>query len=277
MYELPEIETLRRDLEREIAGRKIKSVEINSLKSIPGHRTKKPVTDLLEGAKVVVVERHGLDLVVHLDNDNVLVFRLGENSRLQRCTSKTKTDSDTEMVVTFTQGGDLRFADTGGSGEVHVVPAEELIDLVGTPEQRGLDLLARPVSWVDFGRLLMKRDEPLKRLSTDPDVFVGIGPIYSDEILFDAGLRYDRPASELSMQELRRLNRSVAGILFDAVKYRGTDLEERPFIDLSGKPGEYGEHLAVYGRAGELSPRSWTPIKKAQFEGRTVYYCSTQV
>jgi formamidopyrimidine-DNA glycosylase len=153
----------------------------------------------------------------------------------------------------------------------------ELEALIGTPEERGLDLLVRPISWIEFGGHILRRTEPLKTLLTDPSVFVGIGPIYSDEILFDAGIRYDRPASGLSMQELRRLYRSVVGILHDAIKYRGTSLAERPFLDLSGKPGEYADHLAVYGKAGELSPRSRLPIEKAQFRGMTVYYCSTQV
>ena len=97
------------------------------------------------------------------------------------------------------------------------------------------------------------------------------------EILFDAGLRYNRTADSLSMQELRRLYRSVVGILHDAIKYRGVSLDERPFLDLAGNPGEYTEHLAVYGKAGELSPRSRLPIEKATFKGKTVFYCSTQV
>ncbi len=81
----------------------------------------------------------------------------------------------------------------------------------------------------------------------------------------------------MTTQEVRRLNRSVVGILNDAIKYRGTSLENRPFHDLAGVAGDFGDHLAVYGRAGELSPRSRLPIEKATFKKRTVYFCSTQV
>ncbi len=277
MLELPEIETLRRDLEREIVGRKIKTIEVQSLKSVPEIRTKKGVSEALEGTKIVVVERHGLALVATLDNDHALVMQLGERGRLQRCPSKVKIDPETVLTITFTQGGDLRVLDSKASARIDIVPLAELEVLIGTPEERGLDPLVRPISWIEFGSYILRRNEPLKLLLTDPKVFVGIGPIYSDEILFDAGIRFDRPASGLSLQELRRLYRSVVGILHDAIKYRGTSLPDRPFTDLAGKPGEYAEHLAVYGKQGELSPRSRLPIEKTTFKGLTVYYCSTQV
>lgn len=277
MLELPEIETLRRDLEREIVSKKIKAVEVQSLKAIPHLRTKKAVSEALEGAKVLGVERHGLAIVATLDNDHLLVMQLGEHGRLQRCASKVKPDPETVVTFTFTQGGDLRVLDKKASARIDIVTSEELAGLIGTPAERGLDLLVRPISWIEFGGHILRRSEPLKVLLTDQSVFVGIGPIYSDEILFDAGIKYDRPASGLSMQELRRLYRSVVGILHDAIKYRGTSIPVRPFIDLAGKPGEYGEHLAVYGKEGELSPRSRTPIEKSTFKGMTVYYCSTQV
>jgi formamidopyrimidine-DNA glycosylase len=275
--ELPEIETLRRDLEREIAGRKIKSTDVKSLKSLPRHRTKKAFAENLEGAKINIVERHGLFIVIQLNNEHSLVIELGPNGRLQKCASKTKPDADIVITITFTQGGDLRIADKDGSTKVSVVSEEEFSEVVPPEEERGLDLLVRPISWIEFGRLVLKRREPLKVLLTDPKVFVGIGPVYSDEILFDAVLKYDRPADSLSMQELRRLYRSVVGILHDAIKYRGVSLESRPFFDLAGNPGEYTDHLAVYGKAGELSPRSRLPLRKAQFKGQTVYFCETQV
>jgi formamidopyrimidine-DNA glycosylase len=118
---------------------------------------------------------------------------------------------------------------------------------------------------------------PLKLLLTDPEVFVGIGDIYSNEILFDSGLRHDRVSAELSTQEIRRLYRSVVGIMHDAIKYRGTSLEDRPFVDLTGSPGEFADHLAVYGKQGELSPRSREPIQKTSFKHQVVFYCNTQV
>ncbi len=275
--ELPEIETLRRDLERDIVGRKVKTVDVKGLKSLEGHKTKKSFTELLEGAKVDTVERIGLIMVFGMNNEHTLLVTLGESGRLERCPTRTKSASDIEIAITFTQGGDLRIADKKGSNVIAVVPNEELDERLPDPETTGLDLMASPLSWIDFGRFVLRKSVPLKVLLTDPGSFVGIGDIYSDEILFDAGLKYDRLSNELTTQEVRRLYRSVVGILFDAIKYRGTSLDSRPFLDLAGEPGDFAQHLAVYGKVGELSPRSRLPIEKATFKGRTVFFCSTQV
>lgn len=277
ILELPEIETLRRDLERETATRKIKAVEVVVLKSFPGIKQKKDLGTNLVGAKVVTAERHGLLLVLRLDNEHSLVMSLGENGRLERVASREKQADDIVGVITFTQGGDLRIADKKGSSSVRVVHDDDLDEVLPTEEEMGLDLLEHPLSWVDFGRMMKARKTPLKLLLTDPEVFVGIGDIYSNEILFDAGLRHDRVSAELSTQEIRRLYRSVVGIMHDAIKYRGTSLEDRPFLDLTGSPGEFADHLAVYGKQGELSPRSREPIQKTSFKHQVVFYCNTQV
>jgi len=275
--ELPEIETLRRDLERDIVGRKIKSAEALVLKSFEGIRTKADFGKHLVGAKVEAVGRSGLAIIITLDNEYNIVVKLGENGRLEKVPTREDIASDIVGVITFTQTGDLRIADKKGSSSIHVVHDDDVVSALPPPEERGLDLLESPLSWVEFGRLVVNYDMPLKLLLTDPAVFVGIGDVYSNEILFDAGLRHDRSSSSLSTQEIRRLYRSVVGIMHDAIKYRGTSLEERPFLDLHGEPGEYGDHLAVFGKTGELSPRSREPIRKTSFKHQVVYYCNTQV
>lgn len=275
--ELPEIETLKRDLERDAVGRKIKTADVRSLKSLPEHRTKKSFSSLVEGAKVDAVERVGLAIVLTLNNEHTLVISLGETGSLQRCPSKVAVESKTAVILTFTQGGDLRIIDVDGSSAVTALPTEEVETILLPAAERGLDLLADPISWVDFSYFVRGQSDPLRLLLVDPANFVGIGDIYADEILFDAGLRYDRGADQLTTMEVRRLHRSLVGVLHDAIKYRGTSLENRPFIDLNGAPGEFADHLAVYGKNGDLSPRNRQPIQKAQFKGKTVYFCGTQV
>jgi formamidopyrimidine-DNA glycosylase len=275
--ELPEIETLRRDLEREAVGKKIKSAEAVLLKSLPRHKTRKSFEDSLTGAKITAAERVGLQLLLRLDNDHTLVIALGENGRITRAASKDKHTEDTVAVITLDKVGDLRILDKNGTSAIHAVTNDELASVLPDPSQLGLDLHVKPVSWVEFGRLVMSKRMPLKLLLTDESIFIGIGEIYSNEILFDAGLRHDRMCTELSTQEIRRLYRAVVGILHDAIKYGGTSLQDRPFMDLAGKAGEYHEHLSVYGRAGELSPRSRVPIQKTSFKHHIVYFCNTQV
>lgn len=275
--ELPEIETLRRDLEREAVGKKIKSAEALVLKSLPHHKTRKSFEEPVTGAKVTGVERLGLDLLVRLDNDHIMVIRLGANGRIVRAVPKDPRTDDVAVVLNIDKVGEIRIIDVDGSSSVAVVAADDFDQLATSPNGLGLDLHAKPVSWVEFGRLVLSKRMPLRLLLTDETVFVGIGEIYANEILFDAGLRHDRMAGDLSTQEIRRLYRSFVGILHDAIKHGGTSLQDRPFADLSGKAGEYRDHLAVYGRAGQLSPRSRVPIQKTSFKHQVVFYCNTQV
>ncbi len=275
--ELPEIETLRRDLEREFAGRKVKGCDVEVLKTFPGLKTKADLGKALTGAKVEQVTRHGLIIVIAFDNETSVLVTLGENGRLEKKTGKDKASPDLVGAINFTQGGNLHIIDKKGSSSVVVVADEDLAETLPDPSTMGLDLLSEPLSWVDFGRLMHAEDTALRLLLVDPMVFVGIGEIYANEILFDSGLRHDRTSAGLSTQEIRRLYRSVVGILHDAIKYRGTSLEERPFADLSGAPGEFADHLAVYDKAGEPSARSREPIKKTSFKHQVVFYCTTQV
>ncbi|MEL6983271.1 MAG: DNA-formamidopyrimidine glycosylase family protein, partial [Actinomycetota bacterium] len=170
--ELPEIETLRRDLERDTAGRKIKSAEAVVLKPL-GVKQRKDFDKNMVGAKVVTAERQGLHILIRLDNEHTIVLTLGEFGRLERTTSKEARADDIAAVITFTQGGDLRFADKKGSSSLQVVADEELESVLPTPDQVGLDLLESPLSWVDFGRMMLGYKTPLKLLLTDPSVFVG--------------------------------------------------------------------------------------------------------
>ncbi len=275
--ELPEIETLRRDLEREVVGRKVKSAQAVVMKSLVGIKTKADFEKQIVGAKIEAVGRSGMAIIITLDNEMNIVVQLGENGRMEKKATREENAADIVAVITFTQGGDLRIADKKGSSSIQIVHDDDVESALPPPEERGLDLLESPLSWVEFGRIVVNQDTPLKLLLTDPSVFIGIGDIYSNEILFDAGLRHDRSSSTLSTQEIRRLYRSVVGTMHDAIKYRGTSLDERPFADLHGEPGEYGDHLAVFGKTGELSPRSREPIKKTSFKHQVVYYCGTQV
>lgn len=277
VYELPEIETVRRDLEREIVGRKIKMVEAASMKCLVRYRSRKAFASEIEGAKITEVRRAGLYLVIGLNTGSLLMVSLGSSGSPRRNANKNPRVSGTEVVISFTQYGQLRFVDTEGTGEMFVVPGDSLDEVLPGISAYGMDPVATPVSWTDMGRQILQRNGKLKAVLTDDTFVVGIGNIYADEILFEAGLRHDRMCSTLSTQEIRRLHRSLVGTLHEAMKYRGTSVPARPFVDPFGKSGNYAGHLKVWGRQGQLSERSRTPIKRVKFRGVWTYYCDTQV
>lgn len=274
--ELPEIETLRRDCEREFLTRKVKDVEINSMAIFPKNRTKKEVQDLLIGAKVEEVLRIGMYLVFVFDNEKNLVIKMSDEAKLTK--NFKEFDGVLKFALHFTQGGPLQLSEPKDSlSELLIVDKEDLKDATYDSDRTGFDIQSQPVSWVDFGRLLSSYKLPLKQFLTDQSIIIGIGDIYSNEILFDSGLRYDRMSNELSTQEVRRLYRAVISVLYEASRAGGTSLPDRPFTSIMGEEGQFASELVVFGRNGELSPRSRLPIEKTRFKNQVVYFCQTQV
>ena len=193
MPELPEVEVLRRDLEKEVVGKKIKSVEVTGTRSVRRHKNKKEFIALLEGRKIVSVQRRGKYLVIRLDGPEALIVHLGMSGQLLRAKSaREKAPKHTHVVIHFTQGGLLRFVDPRTFGEMFVTSYDELEKDIDELAHLGLDPLEQTMSWENFGGLIASRSTKLKTALMVQTVLAAIGNIYSDEILFEACLRWDR-------------------------------------------------------------------------------------
>ncbi|HEU5085560.1 MAG TPA: DNA-formamidopyrimidine glycosylase [Acidimicrobiales bacterium] len=273
MAELPEVETLRRQLERDVVGRKVKTVEVNDTKVIPRHSTKKQFASMLEGTKLKSLIRRGTFLIFTLDTGDRFIIRPGAKGQLRKAGAKDDLEAGTGVVITFTQGGQLRYVDPKRTGELWILTPEQVAEGVDEIELLGYDVVDQPVPWADFAKLVLSRSVKLKTLLNDEDLLAGIGDVYSDEILYDAGLRYDRLSDSLSVQEVRRLYRSVVEILHDAIKHGGTTLPDDGWRDLHGDAGGYNEYHQVYGRDGEPCRRCRDVVAKAKFGGKNTYFC----
>jgi formamidopyrimidine-DNA glycosylase len=275
MPELPEVEVVRRDLEREVVGKKVKAVDVDGMRSVRRHHNRKQFAARLVGKKIVGVERRGKYLLCKLDDDDVLVIHLGMSGQLLRAkTARDATVKHTHVVITFTQGGQLRFVDPRTFGEMFVTELDNVDKQVPELAHLGIDPLETAMSWEHFGALLAQRHGKLKPLLMDQKFLAGIGNIYSDEILWGAGLRWDRMSDSLTAQEVRRLYRSMMETLQDAVKYRGSSLADEQYVDLFGQPGEYQHHHNVYAREGEACPRCRHTIVRERVSGRSTFYCA---
>jgi formamidopyrimidine-DNA glycosylase len=295
MPELPEVETVRSSLQRELSGKKIKQVTVTNGKLTKRHASVKEYRALLEGHTIKSVGRLGKNLVIGLDSGNHLVIHLGMSGQLLRAKgTKDPKPKHTHVVIVFATGGELRFVDPRMFGELYVsiAPAEgtkvevspyarlaiggdgiamrmrvpELADL-------GIDPVEDVIGWDRFAAVLRDRTTPLKALLTDQHVICGIGNIYADEILYAAGLKYDRPSGSLSTIEVRRLHRSIGEVLAEAIKHGGSTLKDEQFVDPDGKPGGYQAFHHVYGREGEPCHRCRSPIRKLTVRGRATYFC----
>ena len=274
MPELPEVEVMRRDLEREVVGKKIKAVEVTGTRSVRRHRNRKEFITVLTGRKITAVQRRGKYLVMKLDGNDALIVHLGMSGQLLRAkTAREKAPKHTHVAITFTQGGLLRFVDPRTFGEMFVAPYDDLDQQVDELAHLGLDPLETALSWDLFGRMLAEKKTKLKPLLMDQKFIAGIGNVYSDEILFEAGLKWDRQSDSLSQQEVRRLYRAISETLNGAVKYRGSSLADEQYVDLFGKPGEYQDHHQVYGREGAACVRCRRPIQRARYSNRSTFYC----
>lgn len=276
MLELPEVEILRKDLEKEVVGKRVKDVIISTASIVrPFHRTRPQFVELLTDRKIEGARRRGAVVFLDLDEGLTWIIDPGDTSSLHRETATTDPGPDTHMVVTFTIGGAIHITDTSEevSASTGVVPTEEALEAAGIGPD-ALDPLDDNPTWPEFGRRLRAAAMPLKRFVTDPQQMVGLGRVYSDEILWEAGLAYDRMSDTLSTQEVRRFYRSMQEVIAAAMKQRDSHLEQVERETIFDDEGEVAEYLKVYGREGQPCFRCRRTIKRADLgDGVEAYHC----
>jgi formamidopyrimidine-DNA glycosylase len=294
MPELPEVETLRQDLAREVVGRKIKAVAVANGRSVRRHPSAKHFRALLEGRTIKSVGRLGKYLLLTLDSGDTLVVHLGMSGQLLRVKSvKDPKPKHTHVIITFTQGGELRYVDPRTFGELFVstpplkADGTPLSPVSGTaggdgaairkaiPElaHLGFDPIEDLMSWDRFGALLHQHHGGIKALLMDQSFTAGIGNLYSDEMLYQAGLRFDRAADSLTATEVRRLYRAIVETLADAIKHRGSSLADEQYRDLFGELGDFQGSHQVYDREGEPCRRCRNTIVRVKAGGRSTFFC----
>lgn len=274
MPELPEVETIRRDLEKEVIDKKIKTVDVHGSRTTRRHEKKNEFIDRLIGKKIKEIRRRGKYLLMHLDSGEVLVVHLGMSGQLLRAKSaKEPLEKHTHVVIDFTQAGQLRFVDPRTFGEMFVTEPDDIEKAIPELAHLGFDPIDDAVSWVEFGAMLKARKQKLKTLLTDQEFLAGIGNMYADEILWESGLKWDRSSEGLTSNEVRRLYRAMTEILQEAIKHRGSSLADEQYRDLFGEVGRYQSEHRVYDRDGEPCPRCRTPIEREKTGSRSTFFC----
>jgi formamidopyrimidine-DNA glycosylase len=272
MPELPEVETIRRDLEKEAVGKRIKSVEVHGLRSIRRHPKKKDFISRLEDQKIDAVTRRGKNLMISV-GDDWLVVHLGMSGQLLKAVPKDPMLKHTHVIITFSVGGQLRYVDPRTFGEMFVVSKENLRKECPELAAMGFDPIEDAMSWQEFGGQLHNRKVKLKNLMMDQKFIAGVGNIYSDEILWAAGLRPDRSSETVSTQEVRRLYRSMGEVLQDAIKMRGSSLADEQYRDLFGRVGTFQNEHNAYAREGQSCKRCRHTIERIKWGGRSAFFC----
>ena len=275
MSHLPEIEVLRKDLDKEVVGKRIKDATVKIAGLVRRHRNRPDFVAAVVGRKIEAVRRRGVWVLVDFDDATSLCVKLGPEGSLTRETANADPGGQTQVVLTFTTGGALHLVDPDKAAELFVLPTDAIEgheDLA----PGGIDPLAGTFTWHAFGQQLTSRKQPLKTLLLDETFVLGLGDLYADEILWSAGLGGARTSEGLSSQEVRRLYRALFEVLYEAVKQGGTSESTAAgdHTDLFGEPGEYGSHLNVHGRDGQPCPRCRRPIAHEDLgDGVWLYHC----
>ena len=275
MPELPEVEVVRRDLEREVVGKKIKAVDVDGMRAVRRHHNRKQFTSRLGRPQDHRRSNGGASTCSCSSTATTCSsIHLGMSGQLLRAkSSREPTAKHTHVVITFTQGGQLRFVDPRTFGEMFVTESDtvekQVTELAHLGHRPARDARCRGST---SATMLAQRHAKLKPLLMDQKFIAGIGNIYSDEILWGAGLRWDRMSDALTSEEVRRLYRSMMETLQEAVKHRGSSLADEQYVDLFGRPGEYQHFHNVYAREGLACPRCRHVIVRERVSGRSTFY-----
>jgi len=261
MPELPEVETIKNDLQQAITGKKIVKVDIINpkvirepaplafKKSLEGQTIK----NILRRAKLLIFElSNGLDLTIHLKMTGQLVYPGGS----QR----------SRVAFHLSPGQIMDFNDDRLFGELRLVSDWKKLKFV-----RGLGPEPFDLTFADFKDMLSKKKTKIKPLLMDQSFISGIGNLYAAEILFRAKIHPQRPAQSLTGGEKVTLYKEIKSVLKNAIKHGGSSVDD--YVRLSGKPGDYRRFHRVYGRSGKPCFVCRSPIKRIAQGGRGTYFC----
>lgn len=267
MPELPEVETIRRDLLQLVLNKKITGMEIFLPRMIRRHRSAKEITNRTVGRKVGRLERRGKSLLFFLNGD-VLVIHLGMTGQILFSTKEHPFERDkyTHVVISFDKDDRLLFKDVRQFGQMYVIKKDGL--------EESLELGPEPLATnftLEALQKILSASTKIKPLLMDQKKIAGIGNIYSDEILFEAKIHPLRPANSLSKEETERLYRAIPKILKEGIKYRGTSVDA--YVNALGRQGSYARRHRVYRREGEPCLVCRTKIKRITLGGRSAHFC----
>lgn len=268
MPELPEVETVRRALERHAAGRIVTSVRGRSV------QMRRPLdVDLLRrklvGSGLAAIRRRGKFLLVDLDTPGTLLVHLGMSGRLMLSDPASEQPPHTHLAVGLNDRFELRLVDPRRFGLV------DWLEPGGETHDPSLSILGIEPLESDIVRELPPRlhttRAPLKTALLDQRLVAGVGNIYATEALWRAGVRPSRPGRRTAIGRLERLSEEVRSVLAEAVEQGGTTI--RDFATPEGNFGYFAVRLQAYGRRGLPCARCGVVLADSRIGGRSTVWC----
>ncbi len=268
MPELPEVETIRYDIDKYLSGYVVSDLSIYHDKMIVSDKDK--FINTVVGAKIIGVSRKAKLMIFDLGQLNYMLVHLKMTGRLLIREKGVALDRWTKVIFHLEKGEkskELRFADQRMFGYLKLVDEKELKNLLSGYGPEPLTDLSRD----HFKKMLMSKRIAIKKILLDQSLISGIGNIYANDALYLARIHPERLGSSLSDQEIKNLFDAIEVVLKNGLKYRGAS--DNSYLDAFGEKGEYQEHFLVYGRQGNSCLNCKSKIIRYKYAGRGTFIC----
>lgn len=270
MPELPEVETVRRGLEKLVKNKKIKNVQVLWPRII--EQPEVPIFEAtLIGETIESIGRRGKFLIFHLSHYE-MISHLRMEGKYQYFEKEEPIDKHTHVIFTFEDGSQLRYHDVRKFGRMTIVEKGSSNTYKGILKL-GPEPLPDLFLLKDFTEGLQKSHKAIKPLLLDQKLVTGLGNIYVDEALWEAKIHPEQPADSLRPKEIKLLRQAIIDVLSRAIEAGGTTI--RSYLNALGESGSFQVALHVYGQTGEACVRCQTPIVKTKVAQRGTHYCPT--
>ena len=266
MPELPEVETIKRDLTKSLPGQVITDVQVYDDRVIHGCSAA-AFRETISGSSVKAIARRGKAIIITLSNDKYLVVQVMMTGQLIFSAAFTAMPM-TKITFSLSNGRYLHYNDQRLFGRLQIVGDPREIPYLQTI---GPEPLSREFQVAWLSGQLKKRSMPIKTLLLNPQFVAGIGNIYASEILFASKINPRRPARKVKPQEIAKLHQAIIDVLKEAIRWRGTSM--RNYRDGKGQKGGFMNRIKVYGREHAQCPKCRAPITKIVLSGRSTFFC----
>lgn len=269
MPELPEVETVRRNLTGLIIDKEIAEIGTDWEKILNGGL--QMFRDALIGERFVAVDRRGKYLLLRLSNNWTIVSHLRMEGKFALMADKDAEHARfTHVWFTFSDGSELRYFDSRKFGRMTLVQTGTEMQTAGL-KTIGPEPTPEDFKVADFAAKLARHKKAIKTVILDQSTVAGVGNIYADETLWLSKIHPERPAASLTLAEATVLHDKIIEELTTATQLGGTTVHS--FVNAIGKEGGFQNRLNVYGRTGEPCSRCQTPIEKIKVGGRGTHFC----
>lgn len=269
MPELPEVETVVRDLRGAVVGRIVQRVEVRH-SGVIRYPSPEAFAAGLTGARFESVDRVGKFMFCALSTGDELVVHLGMTGHVLVCSPDDALAPHTHIRALLDDGRELRYDDARRFGRV-LLGSREALRAARVLPALGVDLLSDAFTVAHLDSVLRHTTRMLKAALLDQGGVAGLGNIYVDEVCFLAGVRPTRRCNKLTRRQRQAIFDAIPVILNQAIDARGSSIDD--YRDVWNAQGSMQERLQVYGRGGQPCFRCGTTLARTVVGGRTTVYC----